>query len=209
MISFLTFNIIAKQLKIAKSNIIHAIVKGVPVENAASSSDDMMPLPYCKAPMSAAAEPTMLEGTASRAAALVHDAIMPFILNITNTKPTIANMPPHPVTADRKKTDTSQNGCDGRAKEQFVEWISGDELAIKQSDGRNSYHIHPEKQPIVSGIDMEISDIYKWRSSYKRIYRHIEKRHTQCVSHIWSVDCKAQVAIQLSHYGIIGALFFW
>ena len=103
LISFLTFNIIAKQLKIAKSNIIHAIVKGVPVENAASSSDDMMPLPYCKAPMSAAAEPTMLEGTASRAAALVHDAIMPFILNITNTKPTIANMPPHPVTADRKR----------------------------------------------------------------------------------------------------------
>lgn len=57
IILLLTFSIMATKLKITKSNIIHAIVKGVPVENVASSKEEMMPLPYCKAPMNAAAEP--------------------------------------------------------------------------------------------------------------------------------------------------------
>lgn len=57
---------------------IHAIVKGVPVENAANNNEEMMPLPYCNAPINAAAEPTISDGTASRAAALVHEAIIPF-----------------------------------------------------------------------------------------------------------------------------------
>ena len=86
IILLLTFSIMATKLKITKSNIIHAIVKGVPVENVASSNEEMMPLPYCKAPMNAAAEPTMVAGTASSAAALVHDAIMPFMLKMMNTK---------------------------------------------------------------------------------------------------------------------------
>ena len=35
------------------------IVRGVPVENAASSSEETTPLPYCRAPISAAALPAL------------------------------------------------------------------------------------------------------------------------------------------------------
>lgn len=64
---------IAPQLRSTNTSIIHAIVNGVPVEKAASSNDDTMPLPYCKAPINAAAEPTIFEGIALRAAALVQE----------------------------------------------------------------------------------------------------------------------------------------
>lgn len=103
VILFFTFSMMATKLKATKSNIIHDIVKGVPVENEANSNEEMMPLPYCKAPMNAAAEPTIVAGTASSAAALVHDAIMPFMLKMMNTKPMMPNMPPQPVEADRKR----------------------------------------------------------------------------------------------------------
>ena len=103
VILFFTFSMMATKLKATKSNIIHAIVKGVPVENVASSKEEMMPLPYCKAPMNAAAEPTIVAGTVSSAAALVHDAIMPFMLKMMNTKLMMANIPPQPVRADRKR----------------------------------------------------------------------------------------------------------
>lgn len=63
VILFFTFSMMATKLKATKSNIIHDIVKGVPVENEANSNEEMMPLPYCKAPMNAAAEPTIVEGT--------------------------------------------------------------------------------------------------------------------------------------------------
>ena len=99
---FFVFTSIAPKLSKTNSNIIQDIVRGVPVENAASNNDDTMPLPYCKAPINAAAEPTMSDGTASRAAALVHEAMIPFILKTTNTKHIIPMMPPHPVIADKK-----------------------------------------------------------------------------------------------------------
>ncbi len=58
-ILFFTFAIMATKLKATKSSMIHAIVKGVPVENAANNNEEMMPLPYCNAPINAAAEPTI------------------------------------------------------------------------------------------------------------------------------------------------------
>ena len=100
---FFTFDIMATKLKATKSSMIHAIVKGVPVENAANNNEEMMPLPYCKAPMNAAAEPTIVAGTASSAAALVHDAIMPFMLKIMNTKQMMPHIPPQSMIADRNR----------------------------------------------------------------------------------------------------------
>ena len=93
----------ATKLKATKSSMIHAIVKGVPVENAANNNEEMMPLPYCNAPINAAAEPTISDGTASRAAALVHEAIIPFMLKIMNTKQMMPHIPPQPVMADRNR----------------------------------------------------------------------------------------------------------
>ena len=65
-------------LNSVNSAIIHAMVQGVPSLKAASSNDEIIPLPYCNAPISAEAEPAMF-GTASNAAAVYVAAIMPFI----------------------------------------------------------------------------------------------------------------------------------
>ena len=60
------------------SAIIQPIVNGVPSRNRARSSEEMMPLPYCNAPISADAEPA-ISGTASSAQAVEVTAMMPFI----------------------------------------------------------------------------------------------------------------------------------
>ncbi len=75
------------------SAMIHAIVHAVPSLSVASSSDEIIPLPYCNAPISAEAEPATF-GAASSAAAVEVAAIIPFIENRTNTDTTISSRPP-------------------------------------------------------------------------------------------------------------------
>ena len=71
--------------------IIPAIGHGVPLFSHASISDEIMPLPYCRAPISAEAEPAV-PGTASSAAAVAEAAIMPFIEKKTKIQAAIASI---------------------------------------------------------------------------------------------------------------------
>ncbi len=57
---------------------------GVPSENTARRAEEIMPLPYWSAPMSAAAEPVISSGTLESAAALEHAVIIPFVLHTKN-----------------------------------------------------------------------------------------------------------------------------
>ncbi len=75
------------------SAMIHAMVHGVPSLSVANSSDEIIPLPYCNAPISAEAEPATF-GAASSAVAVEVAAIIPFIENSMNTATTISSRPP-------------------------------------------------------------------------------------------------------------------
>lgn len=72
------------------------MVQGVPSLNSASDSEEMMPLPYWRAPASADADPAIL-GAASRAQAVDVAAMIPFIEKNTKTVPTMTLIPPTPV----------------------------------------------------------------------------------------------------------------
>ena len=65
------------------------------ITNSARSTEEMMPLPYCNASISADAEPATL-GIESSAQAVDVAAMMSFMEKNTNTAPTITVIPPTP-----------------------------------------------------------------------------------------------------------------
>ena len=71
---------------------------GVPPENTARRAEEIMPLPYWSAPMSAAAEPVISSGTLESAAALEHAVIIPFVLHTKNMGMAIPHRPSIPVS---------------------------------------------------------------------------------------------------------------
>ena len=77
-----------------------------------------MPLPYCSEPKSAAADPVIVGDTAFRAAALVQEAIIPFVLNMKNMGITIPHRPPMLVTENtvRITTDMTATTRERRSK---------------------------------------------------------------------------------------------
>ena len=86
------------------NTIIHTIVSGVPSEKRANNAEDIIPLPYCKEPKSAAAEPTISLLTASKAAALEQAATIPFMLKIRKTGTIIPKIPPAPIKPPASKS---------------------------------------------------------------------------------------------------------
>ena len=91
---------------------------GVSETNSASRSDETMPLPYCSEPKSAAADPVIVGDTAFRAAALVQEAMIPFVLNMKNMGITIPHRPPMLVTENtvRITTDMTATTRERRSK---------------------------------------------------------------------------------------------
>ena len=82
------------RLSNVKTIMIHDIVHGVPSLIAESKSDDTIPLPYCNEPISAEADPAILDGTLSSAAAVDAAATIPFMEKKIKIVTTIGAMPP-------------------------------------------------------------------------------------------------------------------
>ena len=88
----------------AKTAMIAHMASGEPSEKTARRIEEIMPLPYCKAPMSAAAEPVRSSGTLESAAALEQAAMMPFVLKKKNIGTTMPHLPPKPLRPSARTT---------------------------------------------------------------------------------------------------------
>ena len=109
---------------------------GVPSENTARRAEEIMPLPYWSAPMSAAAEPVISSGTLESAAALEHAAIIPFVLNTKNMGMAIPHRPSIPVSPSASsQREKSAATCH--------------EHAVEAAHRRNADDVDTEEQPVV------------------------------------------------------------
>ena len=138
------------------------MVNGVPLENAANSSEETMPLPYCSEPSKAAAEPAILFGTAARA------AMMAFMLNITNSGATTPQIPPMFAHTSANNTAEAAKAIRGQSK-------AGYQFSVEKAQAHNANDVDAEQKSVVLFRDTEIINVNKGRSGNKGISGNVEK----------------------------------
>ena len=134
---------------------------GVPSEKAASSSEETMPLPYCSAPMSAAAAPPTVffdAGQRGGVGAGGDDAVhAEHEEHRQGDAPDAARAAP----GKHRGEQGERGGGSGRQAQQAGNGDAVYQFAVHRAQGDNAENVHAEPKAVVGFVDMEIVNVNK------------------------------------------------